>query len=108
MIKVVLVDNEKPLLDELEPDAVFLDIDMPILNGLNLAREIMNIDSTISIIFITGFNHYAVQAFEVNAIDYIMKPVRSYRLDVTIDNLLLSVTVKCVDVICAIILPPKI
>lgn len=116
MIRVVLVDNERPLLDELEyllqkhkniqiigmftdsvealkniellkPNAVFLDIDMPILNGLNLARELVNIDKNISIIFITGFNNYAVQAFEVNAIDYIMKPVRTDRLKITIDKL---------------------
>lgn len=116
MIKVVLVDDEKPLLDELEyllhkyeniqilgaftdsvealkgigtlkPNAVFLDIDMPILNGLNLAREILNVNKNISIIFITGFGNYAVQAFEVNAIDYIMKPIQSDRLDATIDKL---------------------
>ena len=116
MIRVVLVDNEKPLLDELDyllkkyeciqvldtftdsinalrnieilkPDAVFLDIDMPILSGLNLAREIMTIDNTISIIFITGFNNYAVEAFEINAIDYIVKPIRIDRLDITIDKL---------------------
>lgn len=116
MIQVVLVDNEKPLLDELDyllkkyeyiqvlgtftdsvdalknieilkPDAVFLDIDMPILSGLNLAREIMTIDNTISIIFITGFNTYAVEAFEINAVDYIVKPVSIDRLDLTIDKL---------------------
>jgi DNA-binding LytR/AlgR family response regulator len=116
MIRVVLVDNEKPLLDELDyllkkyesiqvldtftdsidalknieilkPDAVFLDIDMPILSGLNLAREIMTIDNTISIIFITGFNTYAVEAFEINAVDYIVKPVRIDRLNLTIDKL---------------------
>lgn len=116
MIKIVLVDNEKPLLDELEyllqkyenieilamftdpvealkniadlkPDAVFLDIDMPVLSGLNLARELMDIDETTSIIFITAFNDYAVQAFEINAIDYVMKPVRKDRLDITINKL---------------------
>jgi DNA-binding LytR/AlgR family response regulator len=116
MIKVVLVDNEKPLLDELEyllnkydnieisamftdpvealkqidslkPDAVFLDIDMPILNGLNLAREITDINKNTVIIFLTAFNDYAVQAFEINAIDYVMKPVRKDRLNITIGKL---------------------
>lgn len=116
MIRVILVDDEKPLLDELEymlkkyddieisamftdpedalenikcikPDAVFLDIDMPIISGLNLAHEISHMDKVISVVFITAFNSFAVQAFEVNAVDYVMKPIKKDRLDLTIEKL---------------------
>jgi DNA-binding LytR/AlgR family response regulator len=115
-MRVILVDDELPALDELsyqlnkfeqieiiaqftdsiaalkeierlEPDAVFLDIDMPILNGLNLATELLEQDKSLPIIFITAYNHYALQAFEVNAIDYIVKPVRLSRLQQTVDKL---------------------
>ena len=74
-------------IDSLKPDAVFLDIDMPILNGLNLAREIADLNQDIAVIFLTAFNDYAVQAFEINAIDYVMKPIRKNRLNITLEKL---------------------
>lgn len=66
--------KEQPL------DAVFLDIEMPELNGLELASQILEVDEEINIIFVTAFNQYAVEAFEVHAIDYILKPLTEERL----------------------------
>jgi len=116
MISVVLIDDERPALDELayqleqfdqinilakytDPlvalkemtvetaDAVFLDIDMPILNGLSLATELLEQNPNLFIIFITAYSEYALQAFEVNAVDYIVKPVRRSRLNQTVEKL---------------------
>lgn len=69
-------------------DAVFLDIEMPGVNGLQLSEQIQNLNETIEIIFVTAFNQYAVEAFEVQAMDYIMKPLTEERLGKTIRRLL--------------------
>lgn len=69
-------------------DAVFLDIEMPEMNGLVLAQQILDLDINIEIVFITAFNQYAVEAFEVQAVDYIMKPLKKERLEKTLNRLL--------------------
>ncbi|KLU66388.1 transcriptional regulatory protein YpdB [Desulfosporosinus acididurans] len=69
-------------------DAVFLDIEMPGVNGLQLSEQIQNLNETIDIIFVTAFNQYAVEAFELQAMDYIMKPLTEERLGKTIRRLL--------------------
>lgn len=69
-------------------DAVFLDIEMPGVDGLRLAEQIQNLNENIEIIFITAFNQYAVDAFEVQAVDYILKPLKEERLEKTIRRLL--------------------
>ncbi|MDP4092784.1 MAG: response regulator [Bacillota bacterium] len=69
-------------------DAVFLDIEMPGINGLQLSEQIQNLNENIVIIFVTAFNQYAVEAFELQAMDYIMKPLTQERLDKTIRRLL--------------------
>ncbi len=71
-----------------EWDAVFLDIQMPEINGLEIAQRIMNQNSDIDIVFVTAFNHYAAEAFEVNAIDYLLKPIRQERLDKALKKIL--------------------
>lgn len=68
-------------------DAVFLDIEMPSVNGLELAEQIQNLCENIDIIFVTAFNQYAVEAFEMQALDYIMKPLSETRLEKTIQRL---------------------
>ncbi|MGE5404779.1 MAG: response regulator [Candidatus Saccharibacteria bacterium] len=68
-------------------DAVFLDIEMPGVNGLQLSEQIQNLNENIEIIFVTAFNQYAVEAFEVQAMDYIMKPLTEERLGKTIRRL---------------------
>ncbi|WP_217588859.1 response regulator [Lentibacillus saliphilus] len=71
----------------MEIDTVFLDIDMPEVNGLELAEQILNKNPNIMIVFVTAYNEYAVQAFELNALDYLMKPVQLDRLTQTVKRL---------------------
>lgn len=71
-------------------DVVFLDIEMPGVDGLQLAEQIQNLNENIEIIFVTAFNQYAVDAFELQAMDYILKPLKEERLDKTIKRLLKS------------------
>ncbi len=69
-------------------DAVFLDIEMPDVNGLQLSEQVLDLNENIDIIFVTAFNQYAVEAFELQAMDYIMKPLTEKRLDKTVKRLL--------------------
>ncbi|PKG23203.1 response regulator [Niallia nealsonii] len=69
-------------------DAVFLDIEMPGLNGIELAEEIKQVNTEIDIIFLTAYNEYAVKAFELYALDYLLKPVKGERLQKTLDRVI--------------------
>ncbi|OME48213.1 hypothetical protein BSK61_25440 [Paenibacillus odorifer] len=62
------------------PDVIFIDIEMPEINGLQAAEMLQETCPNANIIFVTAYNHYAVEAFEINALDYILKPVRNDRL----------------------------
>lgn len=115
-MKVIIVDDEADILDDIydavkeyegfqvvgtytnplvalkevektDPDCVFLDIEMPGMNGLDLAQKLLDYNYKIKIIFITAFNHYATEAFEVNAMDYILKPIHPVRFQRTIKRL---------------------
>ena len=108
-LRVVVVDDEQPAIDRLirlmaqaggaevcaqlddpqrvldaccrlQPDVVFLDIEMPGLNGIQLAQKLATLASAPAIVFVTAFEQYAVEAFEVEAVDYLVKPVRPDRL----------------------------
>ena len=116
MLRVVLVDDEKLSLDELsfilsknseieiigkyvdplaalefikksKPEIVFLDIEMPQIDGFTLAKEISKMDFPVSIVFATVFDKYAIKAFEMNAIDYVLKPFSEARLELTMDKI---------------------
>lgn len=68
-------------IEDLKPDIVFLDVQMPGLSGLEVVREIMARGRALPhVVFATAFDHYAVEAFEVNAADYLLKPVERDRL----------------------------
>jgi two-component system response regulator AlgR len=64
----------------LQPDVVLLDIAMPDMNGIEVARHLSQTEAPPAIVFVTAFDEHALQAFEVQAIDYLLKPVRADRL----------------------------
>lgn len=77
-----LRDYEKYL-----PEVVFLDVDMPQINGLTLAEKLLEKNPSLQVIFITAYNQYAVEAFDINALDYIMKPINVQRFTKMADKL---------------------
>jgi two-component system LytT family response regulator/two-component system response regulator LytT len=75
--------NGVEALDEIArrgPDVAFLDVQMPGLTGFEVARRLMESGTGPSVIFVTAFDQRAIEAFEVNAVDYVLKPVDSARL----------------------------
>lgn len=112
LLRAVLVDDEKLLLTHLgklvsemeeieligmynnpreardailrdKPDVVFLDIEMPEMNGIQLAEQIQGELPFVHIVFVTAYSEYAVKAFELNAVDYLLKPLNRDRLAMT-------------------------
>jgi DNA-binding LytR/AlgR family response regulator len=71
-------------LEERTPDFLFLDIQMPEMTGVEVARHV---GDRCHIVFVTAYDQYAIQAFETGAIDYILKPVTDERLATTIERL---------------------
>lgn len=67
------------LVARLSPDVVFLDIQMPDLSGLEVARHLKGDDAPV-VVFVTAYDQHAVEAFEVAALDYLLKPIRRERL----------------------------
>lgn len=117
MLKAIIVDNEEPAInilkillentgnvnvldsfllaadalssiESLKPDVAFLDIEMPEINGLELAEKILAIDCNIEIIFVTAYAQYALEAFRVNALDYLLKPILPKDVDQTVARLI--------------------
>jgi two-component system response regulator AlgR len=68
------------LVEAVSPDAVLLDIAMPGMDGMDVARALGKVDRPPVIVFVTAFDTFAVAAFEVDAVDYVMKPVAAERL----------------------------
>lgn len=71
-------------MEQLDFQVIFLDIEMPGLNGLDLARIIKEWNKNIFIVFVTAYRDYAIQAFELHSIDYLLKPILKYRLEKTV------------------------
>ena len=73
-------------IDRLQPDVVFLDVQMPGLTGFEVARRLLEGRGASHIIFVTAYDQHAIEAFEVNAVDYLLKPVDPARLELALDR----------------------
>ncbi len=82
------------LADELAPDIVFLDIQMPGLTGLDVAARLSTNEHGPHIVFVTAYDHHAVAAFDQAAFDYLLKPVTAARLERTVARLRAAVGEK--------------
>ena len=81
--------NGVEALDEIArraPDLAFLDVQMPGLTGFEVARRLIESGTGPSVIFVTAFDQRAIEAFEVNAVDYVLKPVDSARLEIALSR----------------------
>jgi two-component system, LytTR family, response regulator len=74
------------IVERFGPDVVFLDVQMPGLSGFEVAHRLIQSGSSPNIIFVTAFDRYAIEAFEVNAVDYLLKPVDGTRLERALDK----------------------
>jgi two-component system LytT family response regulator len=78
------ITTAKSLIEQINPDLLFLDIQLSDGSGFDLLNQI---DYTGRIIFVTAYDEYAIRAFEINAVDYLLKPISSKRLKKAIDKL---------------------
>lgn len=81
------VEVAKALIEKEQPDIIFLDIHMPGKSGFDLLEELGTVPE---VVFTTAYDQYAVQAFEVNALDYLVKPLREERFAKTIEKVRLE------------------
>lgn len=115
MIKCLIIDDEKPAREELKyligknsdfeivgegengidavnlinayhPDVVFCDINMPLLNGVDLAKVLIRKGIQTQLIFVTAYDEYAIEAFELSALDYLLKPIKDERFERTVEK----------------------
>ncbi|OXG00895.1 DNA-binding response regulator [Flavobacterium araucananum] len=84
-------DDAKDLIETKMPDLIFLDIQMPEKSGFDLLESLDNVPH---VLFITAYDQYAVQAFEVNALDYLMKPIREERFAKAIEKIRDTIKLK--------------
>jgi len=78
------------LYHRLKPEVAFLDIHMPDLSGLEVARQLMRAGPPL-VVFVTAYDRYAIEAFEVAALDYVLKPIRRERLAETVRRVVAEV-----------------
>lgn len=69
-------------------DVVYMDISMPSMNGMDASRELRKMDSRVIIIFVTDMVQYAIQGYEVNALDFIVKPIKYFNVERSLDKAL--------------------
>jgi two-component system, LytTR family, response regulator len=82
--EAINVEDAKEKIDALHPDVIFLDIQMPEKTGFDLLEELENVPH---VIFTTAYDEYAIKAFQVNALDYLLKPIEPKRLGEAVDKL---------------------
>lgn len=74
------------VIEEYQPDLVMLDVQMPGLTGFEVARRVLEAGFELQVVFVTAFDQYAIDAFEVNAVDYLLKPVEPPRLATAVER----------------------
>ena len=74
------------VIEEQSPDVVTLDVQMPGLTGFEVARRLLRAGIESQFVFVTAFDQHAIQAFEVNAVDYLLKPVEAGRLSTAVER----------------------
>ena len=74
------------LANEFTPDIILLDIRMPVIDGIEAAQHLQKLTKPPAIIFTTAYDNYAIQAFDMNAVDYVLKPIRLERLQTAINK----------------------
>ena len=91
----VFHDGEDILKDyKNEYDAIFLDIEMPKVNGMDAAEQIRDMDDDVVIMFITNMAQYAIQGYSVGALDFVMKPINYYTFSMKLKRVLRRVEKK--------------
>lgn len=71
-------------IQQIKPEMVFLDVEMPVMTGIEAAEQILTLLPDVHIVFVTAYEGYAIKAFELNALDYVLKPARRERLQKTL------------------------
>ena len=74
------------VISEQQPDLVMLDVQMPGLTGFEVARRLLHSGTEAHLVFVTAYDRHAIEAFEVNAVDYLLKPVEADRLATAVDR----------------------
>lgn len=82
---------------QLQPEVVFLDIHLANGNGIELAEQLRSLKKTPYVVFVTAFDDYAVKAFELDAVDYILKPYDEKRIEQTIEKIVMWKQLKRED-----------
>ena len=126
MLRTIIIDDERIILEELselltsnqhievigtyqnpldalnemytqKPDCAFLDIEITEMKGIEVAERLMSVNPGIEIIFVTAYSDYAAQAYDMNAIDYLLKPIKSERLQRSIEKLITKIGTKRIN-----------
>src|SRR5438445_13886201 len=74
------------VIEEYQPDLVMLDVQMPGLTGFEVARRVVQAGLESQLVFVTAYDQYAIDAFEVNAVDYLLNPVEPERLATEVER----------------------
>ncbi|AZG14258.1 LytR/AlgR family response regulator transcription factor [Cupriavidus pauculus] len=82
---------------EHQPDVAFLDIRMPGMSGMDVARELIEFDRPPLVVFVTAYDQFALEAFERAAVDYVLKPVQHERLEATVERLRARLSAKAAE-----------